>query len=51
MTRHLITQMTTERERALADSSPTSRTSWHEAANGLIDVMVALWQAPVTREG
>ncbi|MFF3372258.1 TetR/AcrR family transcriptional regulator [Streptomyces sp. NPDC002680] len=48
MTRHLITQMTAERERALADGSPTSRTTWREAANGLIDAIVALWQAPVT---
>ncbi|MFE3141018.1 TetR/AcrR family transcriptional regulator [Streptomyces scopuliridis] len=50
MTRHLITQMTMERERALADNAPTSRASWREAANGLIDAIVALWQAPVTRE-
>ncbi|MDW6057557.1 TetR family transcriptional regulator [Streptomyces sp. FXJ1.4098] len=50
MTRHLITQMVAERERALADGEPTSRASWREAANGLIDAVVALWQAPVTRE-
>jgi AcrR family transcriptional regulator len=48
MTRHLITQMSAERERALADNAPTPRASWREAANGLIDVVVALWQAPVT---
>jgi AcrR family transcriptional regulator len=47
MTRHLITQMTAERERALADNEPTSRASWHATANGLIDAIVALWQAPV----
>ncbi|MHA5053227.1 TetR family transcriptional regulator [Streptomyces sp. SD15] len=51
MTRHLITQMTAERERALADNKPTSHVSWRETANGLIDAIVALWQAPVTREG
>lgn len=51
MTRHLITQMTAERERALADNMPTSRASWRDAANGLIDVIAALWQAPVMREG
>ncbi len=50
MTRHLITQMTAERERALADAAPTSRTTWHDTATGLIDAIVALWQAPVTRE-
>ncbi|WP_461037126.1 TetR/AcrR family transcriptional regulator [Streptomyces mayteni] len=49
MTRHLITQMTAERERALADNLPTSRASWGETADGLIDAIVALWQAPVTR--
>ncbi|MFJ2608570.1 TetR family transcriptional regulator [Streptomyces sp. NPDC091279] len=51
MTRHLITQMTAERERALADHAPTSRASWHDAANGLIDVIAALWLAPVTEDG
>ncbi|WP_189879798.1 TetR/AcrR family transcriptional regulator [Streptomyces bluensis] len=50
MTRHLITQMVAERERALADNAPTYRASWRETANGLIDAIVALWQAPVTRE-
>ncbi|MFB4420808.1 TetR/AcrR family transcriptional regulator [Streptomyces sp. QL37] len=50
MTRHLITQMTAERERALANSAPTFRGSWHDTANGLIDVIVALWRAPVTPE-
>jgi AcrR family transcriptional regulator len=50
MTRHLITQMSAERERALADNTPTSRASWRETANGLIDVIVALWQAPVTSD-
>lgn len=51
MTRHLITQMVAERERALADNEPTSRASWRETANGLIDAIAALWQAPATREG
>ncbi|MFI6691008.1 hypothetical protein ACIBLA_04445 [Streptomyces sp. NPDC050433] len=48
MTRHLITQMTAERERAPADNAPTFRASWGEVADGLI-VVVALWQALVTR--
>ncbi|MET7481605.1 TetR family transcriptional regulator [Streptomyces sp. NPDC005538] len=51
MTRHLVTQTVAERERALADNTPTPRGSWRETANGLIDVIVAAWQAPVTREG
>jgi len=51
MTRHLITQMAVERERALADNAPTySRATWREVATGLIDAIVALWQAPATRE-
>ncbi|MFJ3779083.1 TetR/AcrR family transcriptional regulator [Streptomyces sp. NPDC090075] len=48
MTRHLITQMCVERERALAEGAPTPRGSWQEAAGGLIDAIVAIWQAPVT---
>lgn len=51
MTRHLITQMVAERERAVADGRATARASWREAANGLIDAITALWQAPVVREG
>ncbi|WP_433470172.1 TetR family transcriptional regulator [Spirillospora sp. CA-128828] len=50
MTRHLITQMTAERERALADNVPTSRATWRGTADGLVDAIVALWQAPATRE-
>jgi AcrR family transcriptional regulator len=48
MARHLVTQMAVERERALADDSPTFRTSWDDTATGLIDAIVGLWQAPVT---
>jgi AcrR family transcriptional regulator len=50
MTFHLITQMSVDRERALANNTPTPRATWHGAATGLIDALVALWQAPVTRE-
>lgn len=50
MARHLITQITVDRERALADNTPTPRTTWHDTASGLIDAIVALWQAPVTPE-
>ncbi|WP_432747555.1 TetR family transcriptional regulator [Streptomyces sp. JH002] len=49
MTRHLIVQMAVERERALATNAPTAHASWRDMATGLIDVIVALWQAPVTR--
>jgi AcrR family transcriptional regulator len=47
MARHLIVHMCAERERALAESIPTPRSSWHEAASGLIDAIVGLWLAPV----
>ncbi|MFI0822078.1 TetR/AcrR family transcriptional regulator [Streptomyces sp. NPDC021098] len=51
MTRHLITQMAVDRERALAGDAPArSRAAWCGVATGLIDVIVALWQAPVTHE-
>lgn len=50
MTRHLITQMCVERERALADGLPTQRASWHDTATGLVDAIVAVWGAAVTAE-
>ncbi|QUQ63588.1 TetR/AcrR family transcriptional regulator [Kutzneria sp. CA-103260] len=42
MARHLIVQMTAERERALAENRPTPRASWRDAASGLIDAIVAI---------
>ncbi|MET9819081.1 TetR family transcriptional regulator [Streptomyces sp. NPDC006355] len=50
MARHLVVQMCVERERALAEHAPTYRSTWHDTATGLIDAIVALWQAPVTRD-
>ncbi|WP_308016231.1 TetR family transcriptional regulator [Nonomuraea aurantiaca] len=47
MARHLIVQMCVERERALADHAPTFRPTWDDTAKGLIDVIVAMWQAPI----
>ncbi len=49
MARHLIVQMCAEYERALAEGSPTARATWQEMATGLIDGIVGLWTAPVTR--
>ncbi|GAA2327775.1 TetR/AcrR family transcriptional regulator [Streptomyces violaceusniger] len=49
MARHLILHMCAERERALAENTATPRSSWHDAATGLIDGIVGLWLAPVTR--
>ncbi|MFI6454484.1 TetR/AcrR family transcriptional regulator [Streptosporangium amethystogenes] len=48
MARQLMTHMYAERERALAEGTPTPRSSWHDAATGLIDALVGLWLAPVT---
>ena len=48
MTRMLLLHMMAQRERALADRTPTPRSSWHEAATGLIDALIGLWQAPAT---
>jgi AcrR family transcriptional regulator len=48
MARQLIVHMCAERERALAESAPTARSSWHDAATGLIDGLVGVWLAPVT---
>jgi AcrR family transcriptional regulator len=48
MARQLLVHMIAERERALAEGTPTPRASWHDAATGLIDGLVGLWLAPVT---
>jgi AcrR family transcriptional regulator len=50
MARHLVVQMSVERERALAEHRPTFRPTWHDTANSLIDAIVAMWWAPVTRD-
>jgi AcrR family transcriptional regulator len=49
MARQLMVHMIAERERALAEGTPTPRASWHEAGTGLIDAIVGLWLAPVTQ--
>ena len=48
MARQLIVHMCAERERALAEASPTPRPSWSEAATGRIDAIVGMWRAPAT---
>jgi AcrR family transcriptional regulator len=48
MTRHLITQMAADRERALAAHAATLQPSWEDLATGLIDAIVGLWTAPDT---
>ncbi|HEX6360804.1 TetR/AcrR family transcriptional regulator [Actinophytocola sp.] len=54
MARQLLVHMVAERERALADGTPTPRATWAEAADGIVDALVGMWQAPITtykREG
>jgi hypothetical protein len=49
MARHLIVHVTAERERALAENTPTPRSHWQDAATRLTDALVGMWPAPVTR--
>ncbi|WP_226349881.1 TetR/AcrR family transcriptional regulator [Pseudonocardia sp. ICBG601] len=46
--RQLLVHHFAERERALADGLPTPRSSWDEAADGLVDALVGIWRAPVS---
>ncbi|MEY9988785.1 AcrR family transcriptional regulator [Streptomyces sp. V4I8] len=48
MVRHLIVHVAAERERALAEHTPTPRSTWADAAAGLADAVVGMWLAPVT---
>jgi AcrR family transcriptional regulator len=50
MARQLLVHMIGERERALAEGTPTARPSWHDTAIGLIDALAGLWLAPVTHQ-
>jgi len=48
MARTLITHTCAERERALAEGTPTARGTWEDTATGLVDAIVGMWLAPVT---
>ena len=48
MARQLMLHTIAERERALAEGTPTPRASWHHTATGLVDALLGLWLAPVT---
>jgi AcrR family transcriptional regulator len=48
MVRLLILHTCAERERALAEGTPTPHATWREAATGLADAIVGLWLAPVS---
>jgi AcrR family transcriptional regulator len=50
MSRQLMVHMFAERERALAEGTPTPRSTWLDAAAGLADAIVGLYLAPVTPE-
>jgi AcrR family transcriptional regulator len=50
MARQLLVHVFAERERALAEGTSTPRSSWHDAATGLIDALVGMWLAPVSEE-
>ncbi|MET8862976.1 TetR family transcriptional regulator [Nonomuraea sp. NPDC004580] len=50
MAGQLLVHMCAQRERALAEDLPTPRSTWHDAATGLIDAITAIWTAPVTRD-
>ena len=51
MGRNLLMHTCAEYERAFAGGSSLPLTSWRAAASGLIDAIVGLWRAPVTRQG
>lgn len=50
MARNLLIHSCADYERALAEGSALPPTSWRTAASGLIDAIVGLWRAPVTRQ-
>jgi AcrR family transcriptional regulator len=49
MARNLLMHTCADRERALGAGTSAPRPSWQAAAAGLIDAIVGLWLAPVTR--
>jgi AcrR family transcriptional regulator len=51
MARNLLMHTCAEYERALAEGSALPLTNWRMAASGLVDAIVGLWLAPVTRQG
>jgi AcrR family transcriptional regulator len=47
MTRYIVVNTCAERERALHLALPTPRATWTDAADGMVDALVGLWEAPV----
>jgi AcrR family transcriptional regulator len=50
MARNLLMHTCAEYERALAQGTSLPLTNWRTAASGLVDAIVGLWLAPVTRQ-
>jgi AcrR family transcriptional regulator len=50
MARNLLMHTCAEYERALTEGSSLRLTGWRTAASGLVDALVGLWLAPVTRQ-
>lgn len=50
MARNLLMHTCAEYERALAEGASIPLTNWRTAASGLVDALVGLWLAPVTRQ-
>ncbi len=50
MARNLLMHTCADFERAFAEGSSVPRTDWAGVATGLIDAIVGLWLAPVTRQ-
>jgi AcrR family transcriptional regulator len=49
MTRYIVVNTCAERERALDLGIATPRATWADAASGIVDALVGLWEAPVGR--
>ncbi|WP_228122662.1 TetR/AcrR family transcriptional regulator [Saccharothrix syringae] len=49
MVRDLVVHVCAERERAVADGTVAVRSTWDDAATGLVDAITGLWLAPVSR--
>ena len=47
--RNAIVHMFAERERTLAEEGPDAVTSWEDFTTDLVDALVGLWTAPISR--
>ncbi|WP_246115518.1 TetR/AcrR family transcriptional regulator [Trebonia kvetii] len=49
MAGHILIQTCADFERGLADAAPASGKTWRKVGSGLVDALVGLWSAPVSR--